>query len=193
MSETPLSLLDQLRLRPDEAGWQRLVALYTPLLEGWLSRFGIVAPDADDLIQETLTALFKGLPSFQHNRQPGAFRRWLRTTLMHRVLPYFRRRRRQRGLGSAEAERVLEELEDPQSDQARKWDLEHDRHVVAKLLEGIESEFQPTTWRAFQLLGLKRVSAAEAAAELGISANAALIARCRVLQRLRQLAAGLVD
>jgi RNA polymerase sigma-70 factor (ECF subfamily) len=193
MSDTPLSLLDQLRQHPDEAGWQRLVALYTPLLHHWLRRFAIASADADDLVQETLTVLFKGLPEFQHNQQTGAFRRWLRTTLVHRVLHFLRQRRRHQGLGGAEAERILHDLEDPASDQSRQWDLEHDRHLAARLLDLIQPEFQPTTWRAFHLLALEGVTSEQAGRELGITPNAALVARCRVVQRLRQAARGLVD
>jgi hypothetical protein len=36
MPETPASLLERLRIRPDAASWQRLVELYTPLIRNWL-------------------------------------------------------------------------------------------------------------------------------------------------------------
>ncbi len=36
MHETPLSLLERLRLRPDPASWRRLVDLYTPFIRDWL-------------------------------------------------------------------------------------------------------------------------------------------------------------
>src|SRR5207244_5321297 len=49
MSETSASLLEQLRLRPDAAAWQRLVDLYTPLIRGWMRRHAPLRPeDADD-------------------------------------------------------------------------------------------------------------------------------------------------
>jgi hypothetical protein len=38
MSETPVSLLERLRSRPDDASWRRLVDLYTPLILSWLRR-----------------------------------------------------------------------------------------------------------------------------------------------------------
>lgn len=39
MPDTPISLLERLRLRPDEESWQRLVDLYTPLIRDWLRRY----------------------------------------------------------------------------------------------------------------------------------------------------------
>ena len=41
MPETPISLLERLRLAPDPASWQRFVALYTPLIAGWLRNITI--------------------------------------------------------------------------------------------------------------------------------------------------------
>ena len=61
------------------------------------------------------------------------------------------------------------------------------------MLELVEPEFQAKTWQAFRLLVLERRSAAEAAAELGLTVNAVLIAKSRVLQRMRQEADGLID
>jgi RNA polymerase sigma-70 factor (ECF subfamily) len=57
----------------------------------------------------------------------------------------------------------------------------------------IQGEFEPATWRAFQLVVFEERSAGEAASELGISANAVRIAKSRVLARLRQESDGLID
>src|SRR5260370_38343560 len=85
MSDTPVSLLDRLRLRPDAESWQRLVALYTPLIQTWLRRYALQQPDVDDLVQEVLGTVVREVPRFQHNQRPGAFRSWLRTILGNRL------------------------------------------------------------------------------------------------------------
>jgi DNA-directed RNA polymerase specialized sigma24 family protein len=59
--ETSLSLLEQVRERPDDPAWERLVALYQPLLEAWLRRFGLQRFDADDVMQETRSSATKKL------------------------------------------------------------------------------------------------------------------------------------
>jgi RNA polymerase sigma-70 factor (ECF subfamily) len=84
-------------------------------------------------------------------------------------------------------------LEDPASGLSRLWDEEHDRHVVRRLLERIEPDFQPSTWRAFRRQVLDGAPPVAVAAELGLSVNAVLIAKSRVLQRFRQEARGLLD
>jgi RNA polymerase sigma-70 factor (ECF subfamily) len=88
---------------------------------------------------------------------------------------------------------MLDQLEDPSSDLSRRWDQEHDRHVLERLLELIEPDFRPDTWQAFRRQVVDGRSAENVAAELGMSVNAVLIAKSRALSRLRRDAQGLVD
>ena len=80
----------------------------------------------------------------------------------------------------------LDELEDPQSALSRLWDVEHDRHVARRLLALLEPQFEAATLAAFRRVVLEGRKPAEAAAELGVSVNAVLLAKSRVLRRLRQ-------
>jgi RNA polymerase sigma-70 factor (ECF subfamily) len=194
MSETSVSLLERLRQQPDPGSWQRLLDLYTPLIRGWLRRHGLQLADADDIVQEVLGVVVRELPGFQHDRRPGAFRCWLRTITVNRLHTYWRSRRsRPLGSGDSDVQEQLEQLEDPASRLSHLWDKEHDQHVLARLQELIEPEFTAITWRAFQRVTLDGCRAAEVAAELGISVNAVLLAKSRVLNRLRQEARGLID
>jgi RNA polymerase sigma-70 factor (ECF subfamily) len=90
-------------------------------------------------------------------------------------------------------QQLLVQLADPSSSMSRTWDQEHDRHVTRKLLEMLRGDFEATTWKAFERTALDGLPAAEVAAELGLSSNAVFIARSRVLARLRQEAAGLIE
>jgi RNA polymerase sigma factor (sigma-70 family) len=194
MAETSVSLLERLRLRPDGADWKRLVDLYTPLIQGWLRRGGVPAADADDVVQEVLGVVVRELPAFEHNRRPGAFRAWLRTVTVHRLRGYWRgRQHRGRASGDSEAARMLQQLEDPASRLSRLWDAEHDRHVMARLLALVEPEFPLAWWRAFHRHAVDGVRAADVAAEVGVTVNVVLLAKSRILRRLRQEARGLLD
>jgi RNA polymerase sigma factor (sigma-70 family) len=195
VSETSHSLLERLRQPPsDEAAWKRLVDLYTPLIHQWLRRYDVQPQDVDDLTQEVLRTVHRELPRFEHNRHLGAFRSWLRTIAANRIRAFWKKRRTQAvGMADSEADRRLAELEDPASGLSHLWDQEHDRYVLRRLLELVEPEFAPSTWQAFQRLAVDGRPAAEVAAELGTTVNAVLLAKSRVLRRLRQEARGLVD
>jgi RNA polymerase sigma-70 factor (ECF subfamily) len=194
-TDTSQSLLERL-CQPNAApaDWDRLVAVYAPLLRGWLARYPLQGADADDLVQEVLAVLVRKLPQFRHNGRTGAFRAWLRSVLVYLVRWFYRRRgNRPMPLDPREGQSVLLQLESADSDLSRQWDEEHDRHVVARLLNLIRSEFSPTIWQAFESSALQGRAAAEVGAELGMSANAVCLARSRVLRRLREEARGLVQ
>jgi RNA polymerase sigma-70 factor (ECF subfamily) len=87
----------------------------------------------------------------------------------------------------------LEQLADERSDASRQWNLEHDRSVMARLLEQVRPRFEPTTWKAFCRQFFDGVRADLVAAELGLSVNSVYVARSRVLGALRCEAAGLID
>jgi RNA polymerase sigma-70 factor (ECF subfamily) len=194
LNDTPISLLERLRLGPDPASWERLVALYTPLVRRWLGRYAVQPADADDLVQEVLGTLLRELPQFRHDLRRGAFRRWLRTVALNRLRAFWRTRKAlPQAVGATDLGPVLDRLEDPVSDLSRLWDEEYDRHVVRRLLEMIELEFEPATWQAFRMLVLEGLPTRDVAARLGISVNAVRIAKHRVLSRFRREIEGLLD
>ncbi len=188
MADTPISLLERLRVGPDAGSWQRLVDLYTPLIRGWLARYHVQPSDLDDLTQEVFGTLLAELPHFQHDLRRGAFRRWLRNIAVNRLRSFWRSRK-----ASPTDDDLLTQLEDPASDPNRRWDEEHDRFVARRLLELLEPEFEPATWAAFRLLVLEGIETREVATRLNVTPNAVRIAKSRVLSRFRQEIDGLID
>jgi RNA polymerase sigma-70 factor (ECF subfamily) len=80
----------------------------------------------------------------------------------------------------------LERLSDPSDDLAREWDRDHDKHVIEKLVALVQPNISPTTWAAFQRFGIDGIPARRVAEELGLSENAVILAKSRVLRRLRE-------
>ena len=191
---TSKSLLVKARDCSDQAAWGRLKDLYEPLIERWVRPHVAQRADAEDVVQEVLTTLVRELPGFDHNQRSGAFRAWLRAITVHRLRAYWEKRDARLAVtGDRKTSEALAQLTDPASELSRSWDEEHDRHVTARLLASIRLEFQPATWCAFERQVQDGQSASQVANELGLSANAVLIAKSRVLKRLREKAAGLVD
>jgi RNA polymerase sigma-70 factor (ECF subfamily) len=191
--ETSVSLLERLAGTPTDDDWRRLLDLYQALLRAWLARAGVRPSDGDDLVQEVLLVVVREIGGFRRRGQ-GSFRAWLRTILAHRVRDYFRGQKyRPTATGDGDFLRRLDELESPASALSRQWDREHDDHVAASLMGRVQGDFAPTTWQAFRRHVLEGEPAARVAEELGLSLNSVLLAKSRVLKRLRQELAGLVD
>jgi RNA polymerase sigma-70 factor (ECF subfamily) len=191
--ETSVSLLGRLAGAPTDDDWRRLLDLYQPLLRAWLARAGVAASDIDDLAQEVLLVVFREVGGFEL-RGKGAFRAWLRTILAHRVRDFFRGQKyRPTATGDSDFLRRLDELESPESALSRLWDRDHDEHVAGSLLRTVQGDFAAVTWQAFLRHVQEGEPAGQVAEALGLSLNSVLLAKSRVLKRLRQEAAGLVD
>ena len=194
MHETSLSLLNRIRHSPENEGWNRLTELYVPLIRIWLRRYDVQDSDAQDLIQEVLLSVSKDLGSFDHPGQPGAFRGWLKAILINRLRKFWRSRdRRPQARGDSDIDARLAQLDDPNSELSQIWNREHDQYVLRQLLALAEPHFAPTTWKAFCRVALEGAQADVVALEMGISKNAVIVAKCRVLSRLRQESVGLIE
>ena len=60
-------------------------------------------------------------------------------------------------------------------------------------MERVQGDFAPVTWQAFRRHALEGEPAAQVAAALSLSLNSVLLAKSRVLKRLREELAGLVE
>lgn len=186
MHSTHPSLLDRLRASADADAWGRFVRLYTPLLFHWCRRLGVADPDAPDVVQDVLLVVFRDLPGFQYD--PGrSFRGWLFGVTRNKA------RDKARKLTPIPAGAGLDAEPDPTPDPSdRLAEADEARHLAARALALMRDRFEPATWRACWEQVVNDRPAAEVAAELGVTVNAAYLARSRVLRLLRQELAGLV-
>jgi RNA polymerase sigma-70 factor, ECF subfamily len=184
MLTTAASLLLHLREPRDHGAWQRFVELYSPLLYHWLRGSGLQPADSADLVQEVFVAVFSHAPQFDRQRT-GSFRAWLKTIVQNKVRTFLRRRKAAMSVEGQTLAAPPTTLAD--------WDAEYATNLLARALELVEPEFESTTWKAFRLLQMEGRTAAQVAAELGVSRNAVYIARCRVLRRLRAEVEYLLD
>ncbi len=192
--DTPISLLERLRKKPDEKSWQQFDALYRPLILRWLQRDPALRDDAEDLTQDILYSVFRKLADFKHQKRNGSFRAWLRMIMLNRVRDHLgKRQKRPQPLGLDMAEGPLAQLADDHSDLSQLWEKEHHEHVFKQLLKLIASEFNAVHYRAFYRYVIQGASPAEVAQELGVSVAVVLNVKSRILHRLRQLGDGLLD
>ncbi len=192
MNPTSVSLLDRLKAaRPDASDWHRLQGIYLPLIQRWLGRVPGLGDEVGDLTQEVFIVVVRELPRFERLRE-GSFRAWLRKVAANRARSYCRKRIRRPVVGLDLTDGFLDRMADPQSELARELDREHDEFVVQRLLTIVQPDFRPATWEAFQRFALDGVPAARVAEELGLTVNAVLQAKSRILKRLREEAGDLL-
>jgi RNA polymerase sigma-70 factor (ECF subfamily) len=184
MTTTPASLLQRLRSPdPPASDWERFVRLYAPLLHGWAVRAGMQEADASDLVQDVLVHLMQKLPAFEYDPVRGGFRGWLHTVLMNRWRETMRRK--------APVIATVAEPAAPPADGLEE--AEHRQYLLGRALQLMKADFQENTWRVFWMTAIEGVPVAEAAARIKVSVKAVYLARARVLRRLREELAGLLE
>jgi len=189
MTKTPTSLLERLREPFEPQAWERFVSLYAPLICAWGRQIGLQEPDVADLVQEIFVKLVQILPTFTYDAHKGGFRRWLRTVTLNTWRDHRKRRGDQPLPGNEEA---LAELAAPNGLEAF-WEAEYRLHLVNRAMGLMQADFQEATWKAFWEQVVVGRPAKAVAAELKISPGAAYAAKFRVLDRLREELAGLLE
>lgn len=187
VNTTSASLLERLREPSPAKAWDRFVELYLPLVHAWARRLGLQEADATDLVQDVFATLFEKLPHFEYDARKS-FRAWLKTIVLNRWREWKRQSLRRRELDPS----GLSDLADP-NDFEEFWESEYRRRLAQRALALIQKDFQPATWNACWELVVSDRPAKEVARQLGITVGAAYAAKFRVLARLREELAGLLE
>lgn len=167
-----------------EAAWQRFTEPYVPLIFYWSRQHGLNSDDASDLVQDVLSTLVMKLPDFEYDARKR-FRGWLHTITLNKARDWQRRQKHRPG---TEQSSFMERL--PEVQQRDLFDeTEYRAYLVDRARRLISEEFEPACWKYVT----EDRTADDVAAEMGISANAVRVAKCRVLKRLRTELAGLMD
>ncbi len=182
---TSLSLLG--RMRNDVPGaWREFDLFHRDLILHWARRFGCSPEAAEDVCQETLVALFRALPAFEHNGRRGGFHAFLKTLVQRRSADALRRLGRvvtglDSDMGRGEhAAPAAGTVRDGSEDAL--WVRMLVRRACARVFESIDS----LTYRSFRLYVIDGVSVDETARRVGLERPATVYQqKSRVLKAIR--------
>ena len=178
----------------DPIAWERLTQLYGPVVYGWARRAGLQPQDASDVMQDVFHAMTSKLQTFARRTEKDSFRGWLWTITRNKVRDHFRRAKRAvDAIGGTTAHQGLQQLAAAPPDAHSSEGVVELNGIRRRALELVSGEFESRTWQAFWRATVEGDAPADVAADLGISVWAVYKARSRVLQKLREEFAGLMD
>ena len=198
LSVTSTDLLRQAKANSQTA-WQQLVTRYSRRIYRWCRRAGLQPPDAADVTQEVLHTVARKLGDFHRDRPGDTFRGWLRRITNNKVNDYYRKQNKteDKAPGGVNQVEFLAAAQEPSG----TWNtslLASDVSIVSsfknqhiqKVIKNVRANISQRDWKLFWRIAVDGQSAADAARELGITANAARLVKMRVLKRLKN---GLAD
>ncbi len=184
LTRTSTILLEGLKDHANQMAWREFDARYRPLLLAVARRLGLAEEDADDAVQETVTAFVAQYAKGRYQREKGRLRDWLCGIMTHKVRDIQRRLLRHRQVASQEA-CMMAEIEDNSVQAA--MEAEWSNAVLRQCLEEIRQEVQPRTFETFELFVLKQWPARQVAQRCGVSSDVVYQNKRRILQRTREL------
>lgn len=179
LGSTSSSFVNGLKTNQGDS-WRRLTLSFSPVIARRLRRVGVAPQDTQDLVQEVLRRAVQGISKFQK----GSFRGWMATITKRVWLDHVEQRGQQPDAigGSDHRQRLAEWPAEPLDDEEdfRRADQ------LLQLLQEIEAEFGPKTWRYFWEVRVEQRTVQEVAQKYGVTVSAVYRAIYRVLKAIEQ-------
>lgn len=165
----------------DGDAWEEFVIFYKPFICQILHKMNINYNDFDDLVQDVLLKLWKGLESYDKNK--SKFRTWLSHVSRNTVISYFRSRSIRPNIDNSdelETNNAFGSYSD--SDLEKIFEDEWRAYLCSLALDKVKKLFTGHAVEAFTL-SQKGKSPAEIAEELGLSKESVPVLTSRVRKR----------
>ncbi len=183
--ETSESLILRLSDPQDAVAWSQFLAIYRPVVLRMAERRGLQHADADDLAQRVFLSVAKRVSAWEPHNAETRFRDWLGRISRNAILNELTRVKPDRAVGAGAHDAILDQIHDA-GDLSSALILEARRQAVLVVARAVEPEFSSSTWSMFYQTTIDEKPIKVVAEELGRSAGAVYIARCRVLQRIKE-------
>ena len=179
--ETRNSLLLRVKDHRDHAAWEEFLAIYRPVVHRFGRQHGLQDADAQDLVQNVLSAVAHQIEQWHPDRSRGRFRTWLLKIAFNQTMTIFRRQRKDVAQGGTTGSIAIQSM----PEEASALHLNYRREVFRQIAAEIRQEFEEATWQAFWMTAVDNCSVANVAERLQLTVGAVYTARSRIFRRLR--------
>lgn len=183
-TRTTSALIAALHDAANHEAWREIDERYRPILVNVARRAGLSDTDAADVAQDALADLFKSFQDKRYDRSRGRLRQWLLGIARLKIADARRGKARAAGpLDTSIPEHAGNDA------WTTAWESEQRTAILAQALEELRKsdKMQPHTLQAFELVALRHVPVADAAAQLGLTAQEVYLAKSRCMERVRSL------
>jgi RNA polymerase sigma-70 factor (ECF subfamily) len=179
---TTATVLANLRDFDNHEAWSSFADRFRQPVVSFARSLGLSQADAEDAAQETLLAFAEAYRRGQYDPAKGRLSKFLFGIAYRQAL-----RARRVGAQVAPVGTTVWSQVPDQQNASGIWDTEWERSLLDECLRQVRTEFEPATYRAFELVVRDDKDAAEAAAELSVPIKSVYNAKHRILKRIREL------
>ena len=187
---TRTTLLARLKDWGDDSSWQEFFDIYSQLIRNVALKSGLTRAEAEDVVQETMVAAAKHIPSFKYDRKLGSFRHWLLNMSRWRISDQFRRRKK-----------LTTELPDDLADETGQlsvlvdektlnfdefWESEWQKTLIEAAINKVKTSLDAEKYQIFDFLVNKQWSPEKVSKRFGISVNQVYLAKHRITELVKK-------
>jgi RNA polymerase sigma-70 factor (ECF subfamily) len=179
---TRSSLLSRLRNASDAAAWQAFLDNYGRLIFHVCLRTGLQRQEAEEVVQETVTAVAHAMPGFQYDRSKGSFKGWLARVTRNHIADFLTRKSRDAARRAELPEDLLHSAAGAVAadELGETWESEWRQHLLDRALRRVQEVVSARNIQIFQLSAVQGWTTDEIARSLAISRARVYLARHRV-------------
>lgn len=193
--KTSVMLLKAIAKDSQSARWFDFYSRYQPVMEGYL-RASFPTLEAEDVIQDSMLALMQKLPGYQYDPDTkGHFRNYLIGVVKFKAIELLKKRKRESDKMSSykddreSCEPTLEER--TTEDELREW--RHHAYEVALAQLMSDPKIQERSRCVFARVAINHETPEMVAAAYGITRNAVDQIKNRMINKLRELVARMIE
>lgn len=183
---TRRTLLSRLREWDDQESWREFFNIYWKLIYGVAIRAGLSAPEAQDVVQDTIISVSRQIPNFHYDPSKGSFKGWLSLITQRRITDHLRKKYRQPRQavapeqGFASRTGLVEQIPDPNGDLDRIWDDEWKEQILQAALQRVKQQVEPSHFQIFDCYVRKEWPVSEVAKTFGVKTGQVYLIKHRV-------------
>jgi RNA polymerase sigma-70 factor (ECF subfamily) len=189
---TRRSLLSRLKDWNDQQSWRVFFDTYWSLIYHVALKAGLTEAEAQDVVQETIIAVSKQMPTFEYDAAKGSFKGWLLRLTQWRIADQFRKRqpgieRRESGASTATRTATIERVPDPAGPALEAvWNQEWEGNLVRAALARVKRKVKAKQYQIFDFAVLKGWPISEVAQTLGVSSGMVYVTKHRISRLMRK-------
>jgi len=183
---TRRSLLDRLKQWNDQESWKVFFDTYWKLIYGAAIKAGLNDAEAQDVVQETVMAVLKSMPTFEYETKDGSFKSWLLQLTRWRISDQLRRREpgMERPDGAAGTSAQMAEIDllvDPAAHELETaWDREWETNLMEAAIEKVKRKVRAEDYQVFDLYVFKEWPVSRVARTLHINPGKVYLVKHRI-------------
>ncbi len=188
---TRQSLLSRLKNWEDQESWRAFFDTYWKLIYNSAIRAGLTDAEAQDVVQETVSAVCKKMPEFTYDPARGSFKAWLMKQTGWRIADQFRKRMpiqaSRRSPETSTRTATVARVADPAVPELDlMWEAEWEKTLLEAAMQRLKRKVDPKYFQVFDLCVRKRWPIAKVARDLKMSSARVYLAKHRVGKLLKR-------